>query len=72
MKPVNKNVKRNKFKEFFLESWSVYLVVSIVLLAIGIGYASLSGDNYFIIILGIIFVVSFMMMIEFIIWKKKN
>ena len=71
MKPT-KYVKKNKFKEFLKESWSVYLVVSIVLLLIGIFYAILSGENIIFIILGIIFVVSFMMLLEFIIWKKKN
>lgn len=72
MKPINRNVKKNTFKEFMKESWSVYAVVSGVLLAIGIMYASLFKENYLIIILGIIFVVSFMMLLEFIIWKRKK
>ena len=71
MKPT-KYVKKNTFKEFFKESWTVYLVVCIVLMAIGILYSSLSGEKIVYIILGIIFVASFMMLIEFLIWKKKN
>lgn len=71
MKPI-KYTKKNKFVEFLKESWSVYLVVVIVLSIIGILYSSLSGENPIYIILGIIFVASFMMLIEFIIWKKKN
>lgn len=71
MKPA-KYTKRNKFVEFLKESWSVYLVVAIVLSAIGILYSSFSGEKIIFIILGIIIVISFMMMIEFIIWKKKN
>ena len=72
MKQLNKNTKQSKFAAFLKESWSVYLTVGLVLLGIGILYASLFQDSYLIVILGIIFVVSFMMLIEFIIWKKKN
>ena len=71
MKPAKYN-KQNKFKAYLKESWSVYSVVGSVLLAIGIAYAILSKENIFFIIFGIIFVVSFMMLLEFIIWKKKN
>lgn len=75
MKPT-KYQKRNKFKDFLEESWSVYLVVAIVLSAIGIFFSiSTSGNvvfNVISIVLGVVFVISFMMLIEFLIWKKKN
>lgn len=76
MKPT-KYVKRNKFKEYLKESWSVYLVVLIVLSVIGVIFSASTGGgnillNVISIVLGILFVISFMMLIEFLIWKKKN
>lgn len=69
MKKARKTPKNN-FKEFFLESWTVYLVVFLVLLALGIFYIlAMSGNILFTLGL-IVFIIGLMMLVEFTMWKR--
>lgn len=68
--------KSSKFKEFLKESISVYAIVFIVLTVIGIFYSiSVDGNvfvNIILIILAEIIVIGFVMLLEYLIWKKKR
>lgn len=69
MKKAKKVVRRN-FKEFMKESWQVYLVVSLVLIALGIFYIiALSGNVLFTFGL-IFFIIGLMMLLEYTMWKR--
>lgn len=70
MMKKGKKIPKNNFKEFFLESWTVYLVVFLVLLALGIFYIiAMSGNILFTVGL-MFFIIGLMMLVEFTMWKR--
>lgn len=69
-------MKKNLFKEFLKESGSTYLIVAIVLLAIGLFFTLTTKGNIIIdmitIVLGVCAVISITMLIEYNAWKKRK
>jgi hypothetical protein len=69
-------MKKNLFKEFLKESGSTYLIVAIVLLAIGLFFTLTTKGNIIIdmitIGLGVCGVISITMLIEYNAWKKRK
>ena len=69
MKKIKKVVRKD-FKQFMKESWQVYLVVSLVLIALGILYVVLLSGNILFTFGLIIFIVCLMMLLEYTMWKR--
>lgn len=70
-KPIQNNNK-GKFKRFFNESKYVYLTVGLVLSGIGVIYMALTKEHPVVVFGTVILILLGMMLIEYMMWKKRN